>query len=71
MPVYSLVVAAGAKMVMVVAGATTVDVLADMAVVDRAVPFQATSNQKPHHCCPPCPAATSRQTFRCRAAKAQ
>jgi hypothetical protein len=71
MPVYSLVVVARAKTVMVAAGAATVDVLADVAVVDGAVPFQATSNQKPCCCCLPCPAATSRQTFRCRAAKAQ
>jgi hypothetical protein len=44
MPVYSLVVAAGAKTVMVAAGAATVDVLADVAVVDGAVPFRAASN---------------------------
>ena len=36
-------VAAGAKAVMVAAKATTVDVLADVAVVDGVVPFQAMS----------------------------
>ncbi len=51
---YSLVVVAEAKTVMVAAGAASVDVLADVAVVDGLVPFQATSNQKPcWHCCPP------------------
>jgi hypothetical protein len=71
MPVYSLVVAARAKTVMVAAGAATVDVLADVAAVDRVVPFQAASNQKPRRHRLPCPTATSRRTFRCRAAKAQ
>jgi hypothetical protein len=71
MPVYSLVVAAGAKTVMVAAGAAMVDVLADVAVVDGAVPFRAASNQKPRRRCTTCPAATSRRTFRCRAAEAQ
>jgi hypothetical protein len=71
MPVYSLVVAAGAKRVMVVAGAVTVDVLVDMAVVDGVVPFRAASNQKPCRRCPPCPAATIRRTFRCHATEVQ
>ncbi len=67
---YSFLVAAGAKTVMVADGATSVDVLADVAMVDGVVPFRATSNQNLCRCCPPCPAVASRQTFRCRVAEA-
>jgi hypothetical protein len=48
-----------------------VDVMAGEAVVDRAIPSLVASNQKPCRRCPPCPAATSRRTFRCRVAEAR
>ncbi len=63
-------VAARAEMVMVAAGAATVDVLADVAMVDGVVPFQAASNKKLCRCCPSCLAATSRWTIRCRVTEA-